>query len=55
MAEDLMLVSAQINAAYKESRLVIVVTTIFPAGGMEGFLNIFIIGRWAGKDLIREM
>ena len=59
-----MLVSAEINSAYKEhiiskaiqeSRLVIVVTTIFPADGMEGFLNIFIIARRAEKDLIREM
>ena len=64
MAEDLMLGTAQINSAYKEhiilkaireSRLVIVVTTIFPADGMEGFINIFIIARWAEKNLIREM
>ena len=64
MTEDLMLISAQVHSANKEyiiskaiqeSWLVILVTTIFPTDRMESLLNVFIIARWAEKDLIREM
>jgi len=59
MTEDLVVISAQVDSANKEhivlkaikkSWLVVVITAIFPADGMEKLLNIIVLTRRTGKD-----